>query len=111
MPIIGKVIALPPMVTPSLFIKPPTIIKYETTCQSAQKETFDVLWVLQAHNKVASLRAINSDSYRLHYEERIDRYVQHANILTTKLRKRLYYFLSSRIPPSRIDLMPGIHWV
>ena len=111
MPVIGKVISLPPMVTPTLFIKPPTIFKYKTICQTALKETFDVLWVLQAHDKVASLRAINFDRYRLHYEERIDSHTQHANTLMTKLRNRLYYFLSSQIPPTRISLMPGIHWV
>ena len=111
MPVIGKVIPLPPMVTPTLFIKPPTIFKYKTICQTALKETFDVLWVLQAHDKVASLRAINFDRYRLHYEERIDSHTQHANTLMAKLRNRMYYFLSSQIPPTRIYLMPGIHWV
>ena len=109
MPTIDKVISLPSMVTPSLFIKPPTIIKYETTYQTAMKEIFDVSWVLETHNKVALLCAINSDGYRSYYEEHINCYVQHANIVTTKLWNRLYYFLSSRIPPSRIDLMPGIH--
>ena len=32
MPVIGKVIPLPPIVTPTLLIKPPTIVKYESTC-------------------------------------------------------------------------------
>ena len=111
LPKIGTVPILPPMVIPEMFIKPPMVVTFESSCISAPKESIDVDWMLEVHDKVASLRQIGSYVYKVKYEEELESHIIHATTMSKKILKRLHPFLVIRLPQSKIELMPGIHWV
>lgn len=77
-----RVVPLSHIVTPVLFIKPPTVVSFETICTSGVKEDFDVIWLLKVHVNIASLYHPNSDRYRAHYNEQIVGYQLHADTIS-----------------------------
>lgn len=63
---------MPPIIIPELFIKPLTLVTFESNCIDKTKESVDVAWMLEAHNNVASLRQIGSYGYKVQYGEDLE---------------------------------------
>ena len=111
LPIIGEVPTLAPAVIPTMLIKPPTVIRFESNTKTCTVEQINLQWLDQIPICISSLsdlnRATELEEYRTNMTE-LDKY---ADLCSRKLLNRLSNFLRTRIPLQRIELLPGRHWV
>ena len=111
LPIISTIPLLQPVELPTMMIKPPTVIMFETCNKTIIQEGIDLKWLDDVSVTIKSIKNILGVTYLDENRGDINGINQYATVCSTKLINRLHGFLRTRVPLQRTDLLPGRHWV
>ena len=107
----GKIQEEPDFNPPEVVQSPPTIEKFVNLSLDMELEKITFEWCLKAKSCVQNLFVLNMERYKNRIKDYMDSFNEHVNILVKKILNRIRKYAVERIPPSRIDLMPGKYWV
>ena len=105
-PVIGVVPILPPMEIPVLTTAEPSIVCFGDRVK-LKRFNATTQWCLDAVSAVESVKTSNR------YEGLmldLNTFNERSSVFSKKIRTRLPYFLSSRLPADKPELMLGLHW-
>ena len=111
LPVIGTIPVIKAIELPTMLVKPPTVVRFETSNKTIVQEHIDLKWLDDVSTSISSISNLVGVTYYDEHRRDMIEINQYATTCSDNLLKRLHPFLRTRIPLHRTDLLPGRHWV